>query len=86
MRDHNSRRRKRNYYSSVHNLAHAMVTGDVKNASSHFADLVRYGGKMSRRDCEEFMREFRYEMEELVPSKRQLEVNKEKRKRRNLGK
>ena len=86
MRDHNSRRRKRNYYSSVHNLAHAMVTGDVKNASSHFEDLVRYGGKMSRRDCEEFMREFRYEMEERVPSKRQLAVNKEKRKRRNLGK
>ena len=86
MRDHNSRRRKRNYYSSVHNLAHAMVTGDVKNASSHFKDLVRYGGKMSRRDCEEFMREFRCEMEERVPSKRQLAVNKEKRKRRNLGK
>ena len=86
MRDHNSRRRRRNYYSSVHNLAHAMVTGDVKNASRHFEDLVRYGGKMSRRDCEEFMREFRCEMEERVPSKQQLAVNKEKRKRRNLGK
>ena len=86
MRDHNSRRRKRNYYSSVRNLAYAMVTGDVKNASSHFEDLVRYGGKMNRRDCEEFMREFRAEMEERVPSQRQLAVNKEKRKRRNLGK
>ena len=86
MRDHNSRRRRRNYYSSVHNLAHAMVTGDVKNASSHFEDLVRYGGKMNRRDCEEFMREFRCEMEDQVPSKRQLAVNKEKRKQRNLGK
>ena len=86
MRDHNSRRRKRNYYSSVHNLAHAMVTGDVKNASIHFEDLVRYGGKMNRRDCEEFLREFRAEMEERVPSKRQLAVNKEKRKQRNLGK
>tara|TARA_R100000455_G_C6203454_1_gene73400 strand:- start:197 stop:457 length:261 start_codon:yes stop_codon:yes gene_type:complete len=86
MRDHNSRRRKRNYYSSVRNLAYAMITGDVKNASSHFEDLVRYGGKMSRRDCEEFMREFRCEMEDQVPSKRQLAVNKEKRKQRNLGK
>ena len=85
MRDHNSRRRKRNYYSSVHNLAHAMVMGDVKNASSHFEDLVRYGGKMNRRDCEEFMREFRAEMEERVPSKRQLAVNKEKRKQKKFG-
>ena len=80
MRDHNSRRRKRNYYSSVANLAHAMVTGDVKSASSHFEDLVRYGGKMSRRDCEEFMREFRGEMEDQVPSKRERTVRKEKRK------
>ena len=85
MRDHNSRRRKRNYYSSVRNLAYAMVTGDVKNASSHFEDLVRYSGKMSRRDCEEFMREFRCEMEDQVPSNRQLAANKEKRKQRNLG-
>ena len=85
MRDHNSRRRRRNYYSSVHNLAYAMVTGDVKNASRHFEDLVRYGGKMNRRDCEEFMREFRAEMEERVPSKRQLAVNKEKRKQKKFG-
>ena len=86
MRDHNSRRRKRNYHSRMANLAYAMVSGDTKSVISHYEDMVRYGGKMDRRDCEEFMREFRSEMEEKVPSKQQLAVNKEKRKRRNLGK
>jgi len=83
MRDHNSRRRRRNYGSRMNELAHAMVSGDVKNASSHFEDLVRYGGKMNRRDCEEFLREFRAEMEEQVPSKQQRAVSKEKAKRRH---
>ena len=86
MRDHNSRRRRRNYGSRMNELAHAMVSGETKVVARLYEDLVRYGGKMSRRDCEEFMREFRCEMEDQVPSKRQLAVNKEKRKRRNLGK
>ena len=86
MRDHNSRRRRRNYNSTMNDLAYAMVRGDVNNVKDHFERVVRYGGKMTRRDCEEFMREFRAEMEEKVPSKQQLAVNKEKRKRRNLGK
>mgnify|MGYP001423819771 CR=1 FL=1 len=86
MRDHNSRRRRRNYNSTMNDLAYAMVRGDVNNVKDYFERVVRYGGKMTRRDCEEFMREFRAEMEEKVPSKQQLAVNKEKRKRRNLGK
>ena len=86
MRDHNSRRRRRNYGSRMNDLVHAMVNGNTEAVARHYKDLVRYGGKMNRRDCEEFMREFRCEMEERVPSKRQLAVNKEKRKRRNLGK
>ena len=86
MRDHNSRRRRRNYSSTMNDLAYAMVRGDVNNVKDYFERVVRYGGKMSRRDCEEFMREFRCEMENQVPSKRQLAVNKEKRKQRNLGK
>jgi len=86
MRDHNSRRRRRNYRSRMHELAYAMVSGDTKAVAGYYEDIVRYGGKMSRRDCEEFMREFRAEMEEKVPSKQQLAVNKEKRKQRNLGK
>jgi len=86
MRDHNSRRRRRNYHSTMNDLAYAMVRGDVDNVKDSFEKVVRYGGKMTRRDCEEFIREFRAEMEEKVPSKQQLAVNKEKRKQRNLGK
>ena len=86
MRDHNSRRRRRNYGSRMHELAYAMVNGDTKTVAMYYEDIVRYGGKMNRRDCEEFMREFRSEMEDRVPSKRQLAVNREKRKQRNLGK
>jgi hypothetical protein len=62
------------------NLAYAMVSGDTKSVISHYEDMVRYGGKMDRRDCEEFMREFRAEMENQVPSKRELAVRREKRK------
>ena len=80
MRDHNNRRRKRNYHSRMANLAYAMVSGDTKSVISHYEDMVRYGGKMDRRDCEEFMREFRAEMEAQVPSKRELAVRREKRK------
>ena len=86
MRDHNSRRRRRNYSSTMNDLAYAMVRGDVNNVKDYFERVVRYGGKMTRRDCEEFIREFRAEMEDQIPSKRQLAVNKEKRKQRNLGK
>ena len=86
MRDHNSRRRRRNYNSTMNDLAYAMVRGDVNNVKDYFERVVRYGGKMTRRDCEEFIREFRAEMEDQIPSKRQLAVNKEKRKQRNLGK
>lgn len=82
MRDHNSRRRRRNYGSRMNNLAHAMVNGEVKAVTRLYEELVRYGGKMNRHDCEEFMREFRAEMEERVPSKQQRAVNKEKAKRR----
>ncbi len=80
MRDHNNRRRKRNYHSRMANLAYAMVSGNTKSVISHYEDMVRYGGKMDRRDCEEFMREFRAEMENQVPSKRELAVRREKRK------
>ena len=54
----------------------------TKAVARYYEDLVRYGGKMNRRDCEEFMREFRAEMEEKAPSKQQLVVGKEKAKRR----
>ena len=80
MRDHNSRRRRRNYGSRMHELAYAMVNGDTKTVAMYYEDIVRYGGKMNRHDCEEFMREFRSEMEEKVPSKRELAVRREKRK------
>lgn len=80
MRDHNSRRRRRNYGSRMNELAHAMVSGETKVVARLYEDLVRYGGKMNRHDCEEFMREFRGEMEDRIPSKRQLAVRKEKRK------
>ena len=80
MRDHNSRRRRRNYGSRMNELAYAMVSGDTKAVARYYEDLVRYGGKMNRRDCEEFMREFRAEMEDRVPSKRELAVRREKRK------
>ena len=82
MRDHNSRRRRRNYGSRMNELAHAMIKGEVKAVARLYEDLVRYGGRMNRHDCEEFMREFRGEMEERVPSKQQLAVSKEKAKRR----
>ena len=80
MRDHNSRRRRRNYGSRMNELAHAMVNGETKAVARLYEDLVRYGGKMNRHDCEEFMREFRGEMEDRVPSKRQLDLRREKRK------
>lgn len=80
MRNHNSRRRRRNYGSRMNELAHAMVNGETKAVARLYEDLVRYGGKMNRRDCEEFMREFRAEMEDRVPSKRQLDLRREKRK------
>ena len=83
MRDHNSRRRRRNYGSRMNELAHAMVSGEAKAVARLYEDLVRYGGKMNRRDCEEFLREFRAEMEEQVPSKQQRAVSKEKAKRRH---
>ena len=80
MRDHNSRRRRRNYGSRMNELAHAMVNGETKAVARLYEDLVRYGGKMNLHDCEEFMREFRGEMEDRVPSKRQLDLRREKRK------
>jgi hypothetical protein len=80
MRNHNSRRRRRNYGSRMNELVYAMVSGDTKAVARYYEELVRYGGKMDRRDCEEFMREFRAEMEDRVPSKRELAVRKEKRK------
>ena len=80
MRDHNSRRRRRNYGSRMNDLAYAMVKGDINGVKNSFEKVVRYGGEMTRRDCEEFLREFRAEMEERVPSKRQLDLRKEKRK------
>ena len=81
-KQHNSRRRRRDYGSTMHNLAYAMVRGDVNSVKDCFERITRYGGTMSRRDCEEFLREFRAEMEERVPSKQQLAVGKEKAKRR----
>ena len=83
MRDHNNRRRKRNYFSNVHELAHAMVKGDAEGTKKCLEKVVGYSGRgMDRRDCEEFLREFRAEMEERVPSKQQRAVSKEKAKRR----
>jgi adenylate kinase len=67
----------------MNELAYAMVSGDTKAVARYYEDLVRYGGKMNRRDCEEFLREFRAEMEERVPSKQQRAVSKEKAKRRH---
>ena len=64
----------------MNELAHAMVNGETKAVARLYEDLVRYGGKMNRHDCEEFMREFRAEMEDRVPSKRQLDLRREKRK------
>ena len=64
----------------MNELAHAMVSGEAKAVARLYEDLVRYGGKMNRHDCEEFMREFRAEMEDRVPSKRQLDLRREKRK------
>ena len=59
-----------------------MVRGDVDSVTRHFGEMVRYSGKMDRRDCEEFLREFRAEMEEQTRSKQQLAVGEEKAKRR----
>ena len=84
-KQHNSRRRRRDYGSTMHNLAYAMVRGDVNSVKDCFERITRYGGTMDRRDCEQFLREFRAEMEEKVPSKQQLAINKEKRKRRKLA-
>jgi len=81
MRDHNNRRRKRNYHSRMGELAYAMISGNTEAVARYYKEAVRYGGKMDRRDCEEFMREFRGEMEDRVPSKRQVAVGKEKVKR-----
>jgi hypothetical protein len=83
-KQHNSRRRRRDYGSTMHNLAYAMVRGDVNSVKDCFERITRYSGTMNRRDCEEFLREFRAEMEEKVPSKQQLVINKEKRKQRKL--
>ena len=81
MRDHNSRRRKRNYHGRMNELAYAMISGNTEAVVRLYKEAVRYGGKMDRRDCEEFMREFRGEMEDRVPSKQQVTVGKEKVKR-----
>jgi len=81
MRNHNNRRRKRNYHGRMAELAYAMITGNAEAVARHYKEAVRYGGKMDRRDCEEFMREFRGEMEDRVPSKQQVAVGKEKVKR-----
>ena len=83
-KQHNSRRRYRNYHSKMNSLAYAMVKGDVNSVKDCLEKVVRYQGGMDRRDCEEFLREFRAEMEEQVPSKQQLAINKEKRKQRKL--
>ncbi len=78
---HNSRRRRRDYGSRMNNLAYAMVKGDVNSVKDCLESITRYGGAMDRRDCEQFLREFRAEMEEKVPSKRQRSVGMEKSKR-----
>jgi len=80
-KQHNSRRRRRDYNSTMNNLAYAMVRGDVNSVKDCFERITRYGGTMSRRDCEQFLREFRAEMEEKVPSKQQRSVGMEKSKR-----
>ena len=80
-KQHNSRRRRRNYNSAMNNLAYAMVRGDVNSVKDCFERITRYNGGRDRRDCEEFLREFRAEMEEKVPSKRQRSVGMEKAKR-----
>ena len=84
-KQHNSRRRRRDYGSVINNLAYAMIEGDVNGVKDSFERIVRYGmgttRPMDRRDCERFLREFRAEMEEKVPSKQQLAVGKEKSKR-----
>ena len=36
MRDHNNRRRKRDYFSNVHSLANAMIKGDVEGTKLYF--------------------------------------------------
>jgi hypothetical protein len=81
MRDHNNRRRKRNYHSRMNSLAYAMISGRTEDVVRYYKEAIHYGGKMDRRDCEEFMREFRGEMEDRVPSKQQVAVGKEKVKR-----
>ena len=80
-KQHNSRRRRRDYNSTMNNLAYAMVRGDVNSVKDCFERITRYGGTMIRRDWEQFLREFRAEMEEKVPSKQQRSVGMEKSKR-----
>ena len=83
MRNHNNRRRKRDYFSNVHSLANAMIKGDVEGTKMYFEKVLGYrNAGMDRRDCEEFLREFREEMEQRTQSKQQRAVNKEKAKRR----
>ena len=80
-KQHNSRRRRRDYGSTMNNLAYAMVRGDVNSVKDSFERITRYNGGMDRSACEKFLREFRAEMEEKVPSKRQRSVGMEKAKR-----
>jgi hypothetical protein len=58
-----------------------MISGNTEDVIRYYKDAIHYGRKMDRRDCEEFMREFRGEMEDRVPSKQQVAVGKEKAKR-----
>ena len=64
----------------MNSLAYAMISGRTEDVVRYYKEAIHYGGKMDRRDCEEFMREFRAEMENQVPSKRERDVRKEKRK------
>ena len=80
-KQHNSRLRRRDYGSKINSLAYAMIKGDVNSVKDCFERITRYGGTMDRRACEQFLREFRAEMEEKVPSKRQRSVGKEKANR-----
>ena len=60
-----------------------MVKGDVEGTKKYFEKVLGYRNTgMDRRDCEEFLREFREEMEQRTQSKQQRAVNKEKAKRK----
>ena len=50
-KQHNSRRRRRDYGSTMNNLAYAMVRGDVNSVKDSFERVVRYSGTMDRSDC-----------------------------------